>query len=136
MARDTYEREYHDLVLNQYKKHECSITPEQISKVHTKFLMRLGPYKVWLCDFDYLRDYVFVDAVGDANPSRYTFVPMDEIWIEDNMGEQDTFAITRHAYVEAELMKNEGLSYDRAHHTASMAELKFRNEHRLGEKAK
>lgn len=101
---------------------------------------RVGRWKVRSVDGEWIRDNVDVDFVEGGNPARYGYIPIDEIWIEDNLKDLDARATLLHELVEECLMQRDGLTYDDAHDEAAIVEREYRRKHvkngrkmRLGE---
>lgn len=82
-------------------------------------------YKVMAVDGDWLRN-IDIDFVAGGNPARYSYVPLDELWVEKVYEGHDREATILHELVECEAMMNHKLSYDDAHDVASLFEIAYR----------
>jgi hypothetical protein len=100
-------------------------------EVPKEFLFDYKGYKVFDVDGNYVRNNIDIDFNGGGNPSRYQYVPDDELWIEklSNNVETDIMGYTVHEYVECERMKNMGETYEVAHDKASQIEKKVRKHY-------
>lgn len=94
--------------------------------INKKLLFTLKNYKIYLVDAEEIRDQIDIDFTQGGNPSRYTYVPNDEIWIEETLSAHDIAATILHEIIECFLMKKDKLSYDNAHDKAAKIEREFR----------
>ena len=104
------------------------------ARYHVKKVGELGDYEIWLVDGEAIRNTEDIDFTSDANPGRYSYTPLNEIWIDEYLSPLDQMATALHAFVEVEDMKDNGTSYDKAHNAASDEEIKFREENEGTEK--
>ena len=109
-----------------YRSGATRYHPYDIEKVHHKLLGKIESYKIYTVDGVYLRLHVDIDFCEGGNPGRYSYVPKDEIWVEDGYGLQDTLCTLFHEIVECRLMIRDGLDYSHAHDLAAEHELKLR----------
>lgn len=100
-------------------------TPPVPRGVYTGMLPSRGGMRVRLVDGLRVRDVIDVDFTMGGNPSRYAYVPLGEVWVDECLGDEDRLATAFHETVEHGLMQR-GLSYDDAHGAATVAEKKFR----------
>jgi hypothetical protein len=56
----------------------------------------------------------------------YPWVPRGEIWVERDLDEAEVPFILAHEYTELRLMRDAGMSYDRAHEASSRVEFDLR----------
>lgn len=82
--------------------------------------------KVFIVDGEKIRRDVYTDFTMGGNPAVYSFVPHDEIWLDQNLSAGDREATLLHEIVEYRLMMNEKLSYEKAHDKATIVERKLR----------
>jgi len=113
-----------------------TLIPEGISKrIYQEQIGEVGGFKVWLVDGIVIRDKIDIDFTAGGNPSRYGYIPADEIWLEKTGDSPfrnfDLAATLIHELVESWVMSNLGWDYDRAHDTASKFEKGFRKHPRL-----
>ena len=50
-----------------------------------------------LVDGAYVRDHIYIDYVEGGHYYRYSFIPKDEVWLEDEMSRLDTISTAVHA---------------------------------------
>jgi len=84
--------------------------------------------KVYLVNGGYVRDKLSTDFIGGGNWMAYPkFMPKNEVWVERRDTDQhDMRGILDHEIVEYRLMRDEGLSYEKAHEKANLHEKKER----------
>lgn len=82
--------------------------------------------KVFLVNGKTVRDLYYLDFVQGGNDKVYSFIPKNEIWIEDCINPKEIPYIILHEAHERYLMKHKKLNYDSAHTLASKMELKYR----------
>lgn len=86
-----------------------------------------GGLLVYLVDGEHVRNEIDVDFVNGGNGAVYpSYIPLDEIWIDDAQHPLDRTATALHELVERDLMLHHGRSYDSAHDLANMYERAFR----------
>jgi hypothetical protein len=92
-----------------------------------RLLGRVNGLAIYLVDGERVRNEIDVDFVNGGNGAVYpSYVPLDEIWIDDAQHALDRTATALHELVERDLMLHHGLGYDRAHDEADMYERAFR----------
>jgi hypothetical protein len=92
-----------------------------------KYFKTISKFKVYVVDGDLVRDNYSADFTNFGQHYRFNFIPLNEIWLdqEASPGELDYFVI--HAMVEYELMA-QGMSYDKADDAADNIEKKKREK--------
>jgi hypothetical protein len=95
---------------------------------HVRYLGRVAGLSVWLVSGEYVRNHTDIDFTQGGNEAIYTYVPKNEIWLDDATKPFDQTATTFHEMVERYLMLHRGQTYDTAHDAASTAERPFRRE--------
>lgn len=86
--------------------------------------------KVWIVNGKLLRSLIFVDFTEGGHDRIYSFIPNNEIWIDDDLGKHERKFVLLHESYERNLMCG-GLRYDDdnskgAHSRASELELEYR----------
>lgn len=81
---------------------------------------------VMVVDGEYVRRHIDVDFTMGGNPSRYSYVPHGELWVERILETNDTISTIVHEAIEHRLMKNAGLSYADAHAAANQIDADLR----------
>ena len=97
-------------------------------QIRLRQLDDVGGYKVWVVDGSLIRHYVEIEFALGGNHGRYSFIPYNEVWIEDTGNELDMMATIMHEVIEVELMRKSGLDYDAAHEIASSREIALRTK--------
>lgn len=114
----------------EYDEVRFAKTPKKAKRIKTKTpkkqIGKLGEFKLFLVDGEYVRNHIDIDFVAGGNPARYAYCPEDEIWVEEVYGKVDIAATTTHEYHETILMRNHGKNYEKGHDAASKLEKKFR----------
>ncbi len=72
-----------------------------------------------------VRAKYYADFVAGGNPARYTFIPRDEIWVEDVKDQKAETLAAIHELSEYMLMSS-GLSYSDAHDKCLKIETRLR----------
>lgn len=89
----------------------------------------VGPdeLRVVVVDGEYVRRHIDTDFTMGGNPSRYSYVPRGELWVEKNLSIADTISTIVHESVEHRLMKNSNMSYANAHALANQIDDEIRD---------
>lgn len=82
--------------------------------------------RVYLVDGCRIRNEIDVDFVFGGSGARYSYIPMQEIWIDNVLGKLDRDATIIHEVTERLRMIDDGMSYSDAHDCANVVERKFR----------
>lgn len=99
----------------------------RVSRPRLRFLGRVRDLAIYLVDGEQIRNEIDVDFVNGGNGAIYpSYIPRDEIWIDDAQHALDRTATALHELIERDLMLHHGLSYDRAHDEANVYERVFR----------
>lgn len=83
--------------------------------------------KVWIVDGRLVRDMYKTDFVLGGHGYVYSWIPNNEIWIDDQTDEVDIPFVLIHEITELKLMK-EGIKYTVAHNKASQTEYAARHQ--------
>lgn len=101
-----------------------------IKKIHKKLLKKYSKkIKVWVVNGELVRDLLFVEFTEGGHDKVYSFVPKNEIWIDDDVSKKEIKYILLHEMHERNLMCK-GWSYDgkkSAHKSSSEIEYFCRN---------
>jgi hypothetical protein len=99
----------------------------KLQRPRLRLLGRGNGLAVYLVDGEYVRNEIDVDFVNGGNGGVYpSYIPQDEIWIDDAQHPLDRTATALHELVERDLMLHHGRNYDSAHDLANMYERAFR----------
>lgn len=99
----------------------------EASKVHLALWKRLGNVNVWIVDGRLVRSAFFVDFTEGGHDYVYRFVPKNEIWIDNDLFEDERPYVLLHELHERALMAS-GWKYERAHEESSRIELRARHD--------
>lgn len=84
---------------------------------------------VYLVEGERVRNEIDVDFVNGGNAAVYpSYIPHDEIWIDDAQHPLDRTATALHELIERDLMLHHGRGYDSAHDLANVYERAFRRQ--------
>jgi len=103
--------------------HSKEMTKEElITKIHKKLLKEYDHVvKAWIVDGRLIRGSLYIDFTEGGHDYVYEFVPKGEVWIDDDLGENEIKFVLLHELRERALMA-QGMSYDKAHMDASSIE--------------
>ena len=96
------------------------------TKYQKKLLGEINDKAVHEVDGQSIRGKDDIDFCEGGNPSRYSYVPLGCLWVDEALQSLDKLATILHEAVEDSRMESEGMSYDEAHDIASDEEIKFR----------
>ncbi len=108
--------------------HETSQHPHPPNEIYKKYLKDFRGYTVYMVNQELVQDLYKIDFVDGGNPSVYHWIPEGEIWIADALAKTEIRFVLWHEYVECQLMKQKGLTYDQAHELASKQEYGLRHK--------
>jgi hypothetical protein len=89
--------------------------------IHKKLLKKYSTdkLKIWIVDGEAVRTFLFIDFTEGGHGIVYSFIPKDEVWIDDDLSVQERKYVLLHELHERKLMIG-GWCYD----TTSEAEMK------------
>lgn len=94
-----------------------------------RLLGRVHGLAIYLVAGEQIRNKIDVDFVNGGNGAVYpSYIPSDEVWIDDAQHALDRTATALHELVERDLMLHHGRGYDRAHDEANVYERAFRGQ--------
>lgn len=103
------------------------LTPEVMKKIHKKKLLTFANgLVVWLVRGELVRDFCYNDYTEGGHEFVYKFVPKNEVWIDDDLSEEERKVVLLHEVHERRLMST-GMDYHHAHASASRIELHVRH---------
>jgi len=83
-------------------------------------------FKIWIVDGALIRKEIFNEFVYGGNPERYTFVPDNEIWIDNSISCEEFETTLAHELNERKLMAKFAMTYFDAHDSSLALEVKLR----------
>jgi hypothetical protein len=112
------------------KKLRDSVQKDLLQKYSTKKI------KVWIVSGELVRDLFFIDFTEGGHGYVYSFIPKNEIWIDDDIDIDEIKFVLLHEFHERNLMVK-GMKYDSAHKKSSEIEYYCRHHPKeLNEKLK
>lgn len=96
---------------------------EIVKKVHKKLLKEFSneKIKVWVVDGELVRDLFFIDFTEGGHNKIYPFIPLNEVWIDNDVDSKERKFVLLHEVHERDLMTR-GMDYDSAHKKSSEIE--------------
>jgi hypothetical protein len=91
-----------------------------------KYTSRDG-IQIWLVDGEYVRKNIDEEFTNFGQHFRFTYIPLDEFWIDQEAQDQEYSFFIDHLFIEYSLMK-EGKTYDEAITAADQIELEHRRK--------
>jgi hypothetical protein len=112
--------------LDKYHPHKLSIDENLLSRILVKQIGTLLGFNVWVVDGRAIRNCLDVDFTTGGNTGRYSYVPNDELWIENHLSVDDMAPSLLHECVECHLMMKHGEDYSKSHDIANIFEWTLR----------
>jgi hypothetical protein len=84
--------------------------------------------RIYQVDGARIRSFMDVDFTQGAHWLTKKYIPLNEVWVEKMLDDEDECAILAHELKECRLMRDDKLSYDDAHKRASEFEWGIRHE--------
>jgi len=109
-----------------------------INSVHKDLLQKYSTkkIKIWIVSGELVRDLFFLDFTEGGHGYVYSFIPKNEIWIDDDLDLDEIKFVLLHELHERRLMAK-GMKYDTAHKKSSEIEYYCRkNTKELDERLK
>ena len=124
------ERSKSDLMKKLEKKVSSinSDVPKEIYK--EKIDKYKGVVKVYIVSGEAVRGLYFIDFTEGGHHFVYDFVPLNEVWIDDDLPNGEREFVILHELHERYLMST-GMDYHHAHRSSSIIEYKCRNDEKL-----
>lgn len=98
--------------------------PEKlIDSVHKDLLQKYSTkkIKVWIVSGEAIRSLFFIDFTEGGHGYVYSFIPKNEVWIDDDIEPDEIKFVLLHELHERNLM-SKGMKYDPAHSSSSKIE--------------
>lgn len=110
-------------VKTEVKKYPHSVPKEIYKKKLRIFSQGLD---VWIVSGEAVRDLYFIDYTEGGHHFIYEFIPLKEIWIDDDLNEKERKFVILHELHERYLM-SKGANYSKAHMSSSCLEFECRH---------
>jgi hypothetical protein len=95
---------------------------DYIRKIHKRPLKTYSNgLKVWIVDGELVRDLFFIDYTEGGHDKVYRFIPMAEVWLDDDLTAGERRYVLLHEVHERRLMAG-GMDYYHAHRSSSHIE--------------
>ncbi|MBX7045816.1 MAG: membrane lipoprotein lipid attachment site-containing protein [Ignavibacteria bacterium] len=104
--------------------------PEEIAGVYKVFMGKIDSLAIYIVDGDLIRREIYSDFIFGGNAQRYTFIPQNEIWIDNAIPIREYTTTLKHEINEMILMRDKGMNYIAAHDSSLMLEVKLRMQFR------
>ncbi len=103
-----------------------------IRKIHKELIKKYskGKIKVWIVRGELVRGLFFLDFTEGGHDKVYSFVPKNQIWIDDDLDDSEIKFVLLHEIHERNLMAK-GMRYDEAHNLSSEIEYSCRKNPKL-----
>lgn len=101
------------------KKHE----KDRMKRIHRRLLKKYSTerIKVWVVNGEAVRNLFFLDFTEGGHEYVYNFIPKGEVWIDNDVEEDEIKFVLLHEMHERKLMRD-GMKYDEAHKSSSEIE--------------
>ncbi len=106
----------------------------QLSGIYKVMIGKRQGMPVWVVDRDTVVRSLYPEFIMGGNDQRYRFNPLNEVWIDGNMGVEELEYTIAHELIERKLMREKGWSYNRAHTEGGLAleeKMRASNERRV-----
>lgn len=113
----------------QFKTNLDSLSlPKSINNLYRFYSGERNGFHIWIVDGEFVRRNYFDEFVYGGNGERYTFIPQNEIWIDNSISAAEFEYTLQHEINEFLLMKNFQMTYYDAHDSSLMLEQKLRHD--------
>lgn len=129
----THDRKGH--VVRSYHRGSGTLASVHLPKLTTGYLVPsfrktlrdgIAGFKIYGVDGKYIRDNIDISFTMGSHGYENTYIPKDEIWIDDELSPYDFEALKIHELVEAKRMHDYNEPYEVAHFRANKAESRWR----------
>jgi len=103
------------------------IDEDLLKEIKKEKLGRIDNYDVWIVNGAILRDKIDIDYTTGGNCARYGYIPINEIWIEEDNSPKDLACNLFHELIECYLMLHQHMTYNKAHEKIDLFESILRN---------
>lgn len=111
----------------------CHKTSDESSEISDKSIYlyfdgEKNGYKIWIVNGEEVRKKYCGEFIYGGNSERYTFIPQNEIWIDNAISAEEMETTVAHEIKEQKLMNKYGMLYSDAHDSALALEVTMRNK--------
>lgn len=104
-----------------------TLISKQLKKIKILKLITIQNFDIYVVNAELIRDTLDIDFTTGGNPSRYKYIPENEIWVEAHLTPNDLWPCIIHEFMENYAMSKFAYSYDKAHDYANLFEKKVRS---------
>jgi hypothetical protein len=101
---------------------------DDIAGVYRVYMGKIDSLEIYIVDGETIRREIFPDFIFGGNEQRYPFVPHNEIWIDNSVSNREYPITLKHELNEMYLMRDFGMTYNQAHDSSLMIEVRLRTE--------
>jgi hypothetical protein len=106
-----------------------------LNKIYLKKIDDIAKFSIWKVDGEYIRKNIDPDFVGYDHHKRFSFIPVNEFWIDSSVPKDELHYCIDHMLKEYHLMEK-GFSYDEAYKKAIIYQERERAKSRAVKKLK
>lgn len=101
---------------------------DDVAGVYRVYMGKIDSLNIYIVDGETVRREIFPDFIFGGNEQRYPFVPHNEVWIDNSVSNREYAITLKHELNEMYLMRDFGMTYNQAHDSSLMLEVKLRTE--------
>lgn len=114
----------------------CQMPPRkggrvEISGLYRVYLGRRQGQQVWIVDGAKVVSQLYPPFIMGGNDQRYRFNPDNDVWIDNRIGCEELTYTIEHELIERQLMREKGMTYNRAHNAGLALESHLREVDRV-----
>ncbi len=115
---------HHARIYRELHGRERSHPQEVLRHIHVDRIERYSTraLSVWIVRSDVIRDLFYIDFTEGGHAFVYPFVPISEVWIDEDLTPHERPFVVLHELHERNLMAQHRYDYPRAHRSASAVE--------------
>lgn len=115
---------HHTRIYRELHGHERKHPQEVLRHIHVDRINKYSTKElaVWIVRSDVIRDLFYIDFTEGGHAFVYPFVPLNEIWIDEDLTPHERPFVVLHELHERNLMAQHRYDYPRAHRSASTLE--------------
>lgn len=103
----------------------------KISDLYRVYLGRRQGQQVWIVDGAKVVSQLYPPFIMGGNDRRYRFNPDNDVWIDNRIGCEELKYTIEHELIERQLMREKGMTYNRAHNAGLALESHLREVDRI-----
>ncbi len=119
------------LISDSCKKDQNEKPQQNSENIYLSYEGEREGFKIFIVNGDAVRKKYFNEFVYGGNSERYTFIPVNEIWVDNSVSSEEFETTVAHELKERKLMAHDGLLYADAHDSALALEVNMRKQWEL-----